>query len=117
MTEHIVNYDVPVLAPNGSVLVLPERWATLLAENLRTGPLLGPGQSQGTDTARSAADKIELRLIGEETSPVDFDEDERIEILETLTAVCTGWHKSEGGEWTDSAALAFYRAFEGRGTT
>jgi hypothetical protein len=100
-----MNYDVPMRVSSGEVLSLPEKWATLLAEETLRVP------SVDQEAAVSAARKIELRLTGEETSPVDFDQDERIEILETLNAVCTGWHKSQGGEWETSDARAFYRAF------
>jgi hypothetical protein len=102
-----VSYDVSILASDGSVLVLPEEWATLLAEEVRRIPVYAK------EAAVSAARKIELRLTGEETSPVEFDEDEQIEVLKTLDAVCIGWHKSEGGAWKDSAAHAFYSAFAG----
>jgi hypothetical protein len=104
--------DVQIRSPGGDILNLPDEWATLLAENL-----IAYEATYSKEAAVSSARKIELRLTREDESPVDFDQDERIETLETLTAVCTGWHKSEGGEWTDSAAFAFYRAFEGRGTT
>jgi hypothetical protein len=100
---------VLIRSRTGEVLELPEKWATLLAENLRACV------SVYSVEARSAADKIESRLVGADDTPVEFDTDEDIEVLEGLTAVCEGWHKSEGGAWKESEAHAFYWSFEGSG--
>lgn len=105
--DAFVTYDVPILAPDGSVLTLPERWATLVAEETLRMP------SVSKETAVSAARKIESRLTGEDQTPVAFDDDERVEFMEKLEVVCGGWHKSEGGAWKDSAAYAFCHAFLG----
>jgi hypothetical protein len=102
-----VSYDALILAPDGTVLVLPERWATLLAEETLRIP------SYDKETAVSAARKIELRLTGEETSPIEFDPDERIEVLKSLHAVCVGWSQTQGGAWKDSDAHAFYYSLAG----
>jgi hypothetical protein len=109
--------EIEIRSPAGRVLRLPKRWAVLLAENLRSGPrhpddIRADPKSYATDAARSAAEKVELRLTDADRSPVEFAEDEVIEVREVLNAVCVGWHKSQGGAWETSDALAFYRGFE-----
>ena len=98
---------VPIRASSGEVLWLPAKQATLLAEDMRRLPVYS------AETARSAADKIESRLVGADDTPIEFEGDETAEVLKGLTAVCVGWHKSEGGAWKESEAHAFYSSFEG----
>jgi hypothetical protein len=81
----------------GETRELPARWATLLAENLRAYV-----SAYSDEAARSAADKIEDRLVGADDTPIKFDDDESLEVLSGLNAVCHGWHKSEGGDWNES---------------
>jgi hypothetical protein len=93
-----MSYDVQIRAPDGSVHVLPERWATMLAEDLVAFP-----SGYDRDAERSASAKLESRLTGDEDSPVEFGDDEIPVILKGLNAVLVGWNTSE--------AKALYKAF------
>jgi hypothetical protein len=83
----------------GKVHALPEKQATLLAEDMRRLPSYSP------EAARPAADKIEARLVGAEDEPVEFDDDEAVEVLKGLTAIVVGWDTPE--------ARALYAGFAG----
>jgi hypothetical protein len=81
--------DVLIRDRAGEVHMLPETQATLLAENLRTF------SSYSADAARSAANKIEARLVGAEDGPVEFDNHEAVEVLKALNAIVVGWDTLE----------------------
>jgi hypothetical protein len=95
----VVPIDVLIRAPTGQVHELPEKWATLLAEDMRRLP------SYSADAARSAADKIEDRLVGAADGPAEFDTDEAVEVLKSLNAIVVGWGTPE--------ARALYWSFAG----
>jgi hypothetical protein len=66
---------------------LPEPVAVLLAENLRAWPL-------EEDVSRSAADRIELYLVGETTEPIEFEGPERSTVRQALDVLAAGPHNS-----------------------
>ena len=87
----LVPIHVKIRAPAGDLHWVPEKWATLLAENLRTGPRVF-----NAEMGRSAADKIELRLVGDDTTPVDFEIDELPEVMKALALMIpAGWRTAE----------------------
>jgi hypothetical protein len=81
----------------GGIHRIPERWATLLAADMRRLP------KQSAGAATSAAGKIEARLVDQVETPVEFDPDERIEVWHKLGPIVIGWDTPQ--------ARAFYYAF------
>jgi hypothetical protein len=96
--------DVLIRDRYGKVHALPEKWATLLAEDMRRLPLYSP------DASQTAADKIEARLVGAEDDPVEFNDDEAIEVLKGLTAIVVGWNTPEARALYDGFAAPDPRA-------
>ena len=72
---------IVVLGPSGTLHRLDDETATWLAQGLR----------QPTDydieTARGAARTVELRLVGEDDTPIEFDEDERGYVAKALDLI------------------------------
>jgi hypothetical protein len=67
--------DVLLRDRAGQVHALPEKQATLLAEDMRVLP------AYSAEAARSAAGKIEARLVGAEDGPIDFDTNDKTGVV------------------------------------